>query len=141
MYFRTVAATIFAFIGIFVVGCNQSMSSFDLEPTTNKLFKALEAQDVNTVLSFYSDTFYKGMSKEHWTHRLQQFWEKMGPIESFRLRNKQADTRLSGKFYIYQYETVHKGNNKARHILTFIHHVDGSDVKLIAHKITAKDFP
>jgi len=141
MRFRTVAPVLFAFIGIFVAACSRPMPNIDLEPTVNSLFKALQEQDVNTALLYYSEAFYKGIPKEHWQHQLELFAEKVGPVESFRLRSKQADTRFSGKFYIYQYETVHKGGEKARHIITFIHPVDGNELNLIAHKITAKNFP
>ncbi|NOZ54568.1 MAG: hypothetical protein GXP08_15785 [Gammaproteobacteria bacterium] len=141
MHFRVMAPVVFVFIGFCVVGCSGPMPTFDLEPTANKIFNALQAQDVDTALSYYSDDFYEVIPKSQWRHRLTLFEEKVGPIEGFRLRKKQADTRFSGKFYIYQYETTHKGNKKARHILTFIHPFDGDEVKLVAHKITAKNFP
>ncbi|MCI0507832.1 MAG: hypothetical protein L0Z73_17220 [Gammaproteobacteria bacterium] len=121
-------------------GCNAPMPDLDLEPEVNKLFSSLQAKDVDAALTFYSQDFYKGIPREAWALRLRQFLDFMGPIEAFKIRSRQADTRYSGKFFIYQLETRHEGDKKARHIVTFILPVDGSDVKLIGHKITAKGF-
>jgi hypothetical protein len=121
-------------------GCNAPMPDLNLEPEVNKLFSSLQANDIDAALTSYSEEFYKGFPREAWQLRLRQFLDFMGPIKSFKIRSRQADTRYSGKFFIYQLETVHEGDKKARHIVTFILPVDGSDVKLIGHKITAKGF-
>ncbi|WP_455365486.1 hypothetical protein [Kaarinaea lacus] len=125
---------------LLAAGCDAPMPNLDLKPEVNKLFSSLQAKDFETALSAYSEDFYKAIPREAWKHKLQQFIETMGPIESFKIRNSQADTRYSGKFFIYQLETRHEGGKKARHIVTFILPVDGSDVKLVGHKITAKGF-
>lgn len=116
------------------------MPNLDLKPEVNKLFSSLQAKDFDTALTFYSEDFYKGIPREAWKLRLQKFIEVMGPIESFKIRKSQADTRFSGKFFIFQLETLHEGGKKARHIVTYILPVDGGDVKLVGHKITAKGF-
>jgi hypothetical protein len=127
-------------LAFLVAACDAPMPDLDLKPEVNKLFSSLQAKDFETALESYSEDFYKAIPREAWKLRLQKFIEVMGPIESFRIRNRQADTRYSGKFFIYQLETRHEGGKKARHIVTFILPVDGSGVKLVAHKITAKGF-
>lgn len=127
-------------LALVVGGCDAPMPNLDLKPEVNKLFSSLQAKDFDTALTFYSEDFYKAIPREGWKLRLQQFLELMGPIESFKIRNSQADTRYSGKFFIFQLETLHGGDKKARHIVTYILPVDGSDVKLVGHKITAKGF-
>jgi hypothetical protein len=127
-------------LALVIGACDAPMPNLDLKPEVNKLFSSLQAKDVDTALTFYSEDFYKGIPREAWKLRLQQFLEVMGPIESVKIRNSQADTRYSGKFFIYQLETRHQGEKKARHIVTYILPVDGSDVKLVGHKITAKGF-
>ena len=120
--------------------CNQPMPDLDLTPQVDKLFTALQTDDIDTALSLYSDEFYKGFPKEFWRTKLQKFNEHMGKMESYRIRNKQADTRYSGKFFVYQVDTIHQGDKKARHIITFVLPIDDSGIKLVGHKITAKGF-
>ena len=127
-------------LALLTAGCDAPMPNLDLKPEVNKLFASLQAQDFDTALTFYSDEFYKGIPREAWKMHLQKFIEVVGPIESFKIRKSQSDTRFSGKFFIYQLETVHKGGKKARHIVTYVLPVDGGDVKLVGHKISAKGF-
>jgi len=125
---------------LLLAGCNMPMPNLDLEPEVNKLFTALQAKDFDTMLPMYSDNFYKSIHKEQWRSRLQQFMDHMGPMESYRISHTQADTKFSGKFFVFMLDTRHEGKKKAKHVVTFILPVDGGDVILIGHKITAKGF-
>jgi hypothetical protein len=116
------------------------MPDLDLTPEVNELFVALGQNDIEKAMSFYPDEFFKAYPREYWQARLQEFNKHMGTMESYRIRTKQADTRFSGKFFVFQLETIHKDKRKARHIVTFVLPVDGGDVKLVGHKITAKGF-
>jgi len=129
-------AAVFFIVG----GCNAPMPEMDLTPRVNELFTALGQGDIDKVMEFYNDDFYKVFPKEYWRDRLVKFNEFMGPMESFRIRSKQSDTRFSGKFFVFQLETIHKDNKKANHIVTFVLPVDGGPVKMVGHKITAKGF-
>lgn len=123
-----------------LIACSPGAPDINLEPQVNRLFSSLQKGDIDTALTFYSDEFYKGIPKEHWRQRLEKFNEHMGPMTSFRIRNRQADTRFSGKFFVFELETVHEGDKKASHIVTFILPVNDDSVNLVAHKITAKGF-
>ena len=125
---------------LLLAGCNKPMPNLNLEPEVNKLFTALQAKDFDTVLSMYSDKFYKSIPREHWRTHLQRFMDHMGPMESYRITHTQADTKFSGKFFVFLLDTRHEGKKKAKHVVTFILPVDGDDVILIGHKITAKGF-
>lgn len=102
----------------------------------------LKNNDIEAALGFYSEKFYQGMPKEQWRDRLVELTKVNGPILRYSLRNKQADTRFSGKFYIYIYDTIHLLNGKEKrvnHVLTFIRPVeDVTKVELVGHKITVK---
>ncbi|WP_455200700.1 hypothetical protein [Kaarinaea lacus] len=123
-----------------LASCNKPMPNLDLTPEVNKLFSALQAKDFDTMLPMYSDRFYKSIPREHWRSRLQQFMNYMGPMESYRITHTQADTKFSGKFFVFLLDTRHEGKKKAKHVVTFILPVDDDEVKLIGHKITAKGF-
>ena len=79
-------------LALVIGACDAPMPNLDLKPEVNKLFSSLQAKDVDTALTFYSEDFYKGIPREAWKLRLQQFLEVMGPIESVKIRNSQADT-------------------------------------------------
>ena len=127
-------------VALLLNACSPPMPAIDLEPQLNKLFSSLQANDIDTALTFYSDEFFEGIPEDQWRQRLQEFNAYMGPMTSFRIRNQQADTRFSGKFFVFELESVHEGGKKAGHIITYILPVNGDGVKLVAHKITAKGF-
>jgi hypothetical protein len=129
------------FVGLLLLGgCDAPMPDLDLTPKVNELFTTLGQGNIDQAMEFYPDEFFKAFPKEYWRERLEKFNQHMGTMESFRIRTKQSDTRFSGKFFVFQLETIHQDNKKARHIVTFVLPVDGSDVKLVGHKITAKGF-
>lgn len=129
------------FVGFVVLGgCSAPMPDLDLTPKVNELFTALGQGNIDQAMEFYPDEFFKAFPKEYWRDRLEKFTQHMGAMQSFRIRTKQSDTRFSGKFFVFQLETIHEGKKKARHIITFVLPVDGGDVKLVGHKITAKGF-
>ena len=127
-------------LAIFIGACSAPMPDMDLTPEVNGLFVAIGEGDIDKAMSYYSDDFYKSFPKEYWRERLEKFNQHMGTMESYRIRSKQSDTRFSGKFFVFQLETIHKDNKKAKHIVTFILPVDGGPVKMVGHKITAKGF-
>lgn len=136
IYSRTLAICSF----LVLAGCSAPMPDLDLKPQIDGLFVALSENDYEKVMTYYSDDFFKAFPREYWRQRLEKFNQHMGTMEGYRIRSKQADTRYSGKFFVYQLETVHEGDKKAKHIVTFVLPVDGSDVKMVGHKITAKGF-
>lgn len=123
-----------------VAGCSAPMPDLDLKPQIDGLFVALSENDYDKAMSYYPDDFFKAFPRDYWRDRLEKFNQHMGTMEGYRIRSKQSDTRFSGKFFVYQLETVHEGNKKAKHIVTFVLPVDGSGVKMVGHKITAKGF-
>ena len=140
-YANVIRGVLLLYIVICTVSCQQQLPTESVEPTANLVFEDLKRNDVDTALTHYSEDFFKNIPKEQWRSSLQTFREKMGPIDSYRIRSKQADTRFSGKFYIFKFETVHKKAEKmekAEHVVTFILPVNEPELKLIAHKITAK---
>ena len=136
VYFRTLLT-----IGLLsLAACSAPMPDLDLKPQIDGLFVALGQDDLDKAMTYYPDDFFKAFPKEYWRDRLEKFNKHMGTMESYRIRSKQSDTRFSGKFFVYQLESLHKDKKKASHIITFILPVDGGDVKMVGHKITAKGF-
>ena len=128
-------------VGLLVLGgCSAPMPDLDLKPQLDGLFMALGQGDIDKAMTYYPDEFFKVFPKEYWRDRLEKFNQTLGTIENYRIRNKQSDTRFSGKFFVYQLETIQPNKKKASHIITFVLPVDGGDVKLVGHKITAKGF-
>lgn len=135
---RFVVAITALVMSLMLTGCNQPMPELKLEPEINSLFTAIQNNQLDAALAMYSDEFFKGIPKQYWRAQLTRFNEVMGPLEKIRIRNKQSDTRFRGKFFVFQLDSMHKGGKKARHILTFVLPVDGGEVQLVGHKISAK---
>lgn len=125
-------------------GCTQYSNVSAVDPMAKALFEALKNGDLDKVMSMYDDEFFIRFSKEEWRHKLQRLTTELGPIKAYSFRNKQADSRFSGKFYIYQYDTIHEGKNnhetRAKHTITFIQPINSPEIKLVGHMIKAKGF-
>lgn len=137
---RNFVKVLLAFGVLSLASCSAPMPDLDLKPQIDGLFVALSEENYDKAMTYYPEAFFKTFPREYWRDRLEKFIQHMGTMEGYRIRSKQSDTRFSGKFFVYQLETIHKDNKKARHIITFVLPVDGGDVKLVGHKITAKGF-
>lgn len=100
------------------------------------LLDALKAGDLDTALAQYSDGFFSNRSREEWRGRLAKIGEERGPMQAYILRRTQADTRLSGKFYILEYEGVYQGRLRVNHLLTLVAPAAGGETQLVGHKLT-----
>lgn len=125
------------------VGCSQYASVSSVDPLAKEFFEALKNGNIDKAMAMYSDDFFERFPKESWRQKLQRLTTELGPIKAYSFRNKQADSRFSGKFYIYQYDTIHESGGKekrAKHTITFIQPVNSAEIKLVGHMIKAPGF-
>ena len=127
-----------------VAGCGQHASVSSVDPLAKEYFEALKGGDLDKAIDMYSEEFFARFPKESWRQQLQRLSTELGPIKAYSFRNKQADSRYSGKFYIYQYDTIHESGEgkekRAKHTITFIQSINSTDIKLVGHRITAPGF-
>jgi len=107
-----------------------------VEEKAAAIFKALQAEDYDAALAQYDEGFFKTQSPEAWRDKLKAVLAERGPLREWHLRRSQADTRFSGKFFLYEYETVHDGNKRLHHLMTFLWPVNDEEIRLLGHKIT-----
>lgn len=107
------------------------------EPLAQKLLNAREHQDWNTALSCYGHAFYRNFGKNSWLTYLKHVQKVLGPLKSYTLESKTADTRFSGDFYILQYHTVYS-HGDAHEIITIREPSDKDHFHIIGDHITAK---
>ena len=127
----------------FIAGCTQYASESSVDPLAKEYFEALKAGDLDKVMSMYSEKFFERSPREAWRQKLQRLTAELGPIKAYSFRNKQSDSRFSGYFYIYQYDTIHEKDGKehrAKHTITFIQPVNSTEIKLEGHRIVAPGF-
>jgi len=106
-----------------------------VEARARALFDAMQSGDDAQILKQYSKGFFAKRSPQEWLDNMKALMAERGPIRSFKLARSQADTRFSGKFYILEYNTVHDGNKRLHHTVTFLLPVEGGDIQLNGHKI------
>ena len=124
-------------------GCGQHASVSAVDPLAKEYFEALKVGDLDKAMDMYSDDFFNRFPRDAWRQKLQRLSTELGPIKAYSFRNKQADSRYSGKFYIYQYDTIHESvekDKRAKHTITFIQPISSKDIKLVGHMIQARDF-
>lgn len=107
-----------------------------IESRAVALLAAMRSGDEEQITKQYNDNFFEKRSKQEWLKKIKALMAERGPMTAYRLRRAQADTRFSGKFYILEYETVHTGNKRLHHLVTFLLPVSGGDIQLNGHKIT-----
>ena len=96
-----------------------------------------EKGDIDKLMTYYSDEFTRMIPDEEWRKHLQHIFDNYGKATSYALAGKQVDTRFSGKFYIYRYNTRHNNNKRIKHIFTFRRPVEAqTKLLLVGHKIT-----
>lgn len=126
-------------LGLSLASCGQQAKVASVDPLAKEFFEALKNNDLDKVMGMYSEDFFNGIPRELWRQKLENLTKQLGPISGYSFRNKQADSRYSGKFYIYQYDTIHNGK-RAKHTVTFIHPVTGGAIKIAGHRIKAPGF-
>ena len=114
---------------------NSSRNPVVMEKTT-VLMDALKSEDYGQAIKQYPDSFFVKQTREGWKQKLKALNEERGAMQSYELKKSQADTRFSGKFFIFEYMVVHKGNKRVNHIITLIAPVTGGGIKLVGHKMT-----
>jgi hypothetical protein len=96
----------------------------------------MKSGDDAQIIAQYNKGFFAKRSEQEWLDSMKRMMAERGPMRAHHLRRSQADTRFSGKFYILEYETVHDGQKRLHHVLTFLLPVNGGDIQLNGHKIT-----
>lgn len=106
-----------------------------IEKRAAKLFDAMQSGDDEQIIKQYYKAFFAKRPPQVWLEQMKVMMAERGPIRSYKLARSQADTRFSGKFYILEYNTVHNGNKRLHHTLTFLLPVTGGEIQLNGHKI------
>ena len=107
-----------------------------VEEKAAALFAAMKSGDDAQLIQQYNKAFFTRRPEQAWVDEVKAIMAERGPMQSHHLRKSQGDTRFSGKFYILEYETVHMGNKRLHHLLTFLLPVEGGEIQLNGHKIT-----
>lgn len=119
-----------------MIGCTTPMSDTQVDKKAESIILAFQAGDVDKLMTIYDEKFYRSRTPEQWRAELEAIYKDYGPVKSISMRNKAADTRFSGKFYIYQFDSLHDNDKRIRHTLTLIRPVDKTDTIVIAgHQI------
>lgn len=107
-----------------------------IEAQAAELFAAMQSGDDVQIVAQYHDGFFAKRSEQEWLGSMKRMMAERGPMRAHHLRRSQADTRFSGKFYILEYETVHTGQKRLHHTVTFLLSVNGGPIQLNGHKMT-----
>ena len=121
-----------------ISGCTLPSSTSDKGVTekAQAVLEALQSSDVEKIIAHYDENFYVTRSPQQWREELTALFSQHGKVARISMRNKQADTRFSGKFYIYQFDTLHDNDKRARHTLTIIRPVNEPEqVVIVGHQI------
>ena len=119
-------------------GCSVGSPGVDVaQKTADDFYQAQQQQDMEKALSFYSDS----RAKEEWQTHLEHINQSLGAVQSYKLKNVEVNTVLSGRFYMFDYQVNYSSGKGAAETLTLFDSVEPDDVPLIAsHTISAEGF-
>ena len=110
--------------------CGNPPPDMPASKVVEQYYDALKKNDFETVLGFYAADFFNTHPKEQWREQLKQ----LGRLQSAEVANVQADTRYSGKFYVFQMQTQYE-RNTMRETLTLVWPVNQTAIRIVAHKL------
>jgi hypothetical protein len=100
------------------------------------LLDAIKAEDYEQAVKQYPESYFLRQTPEGWAQKLKLLNEERGVMQSHELKQSQADTRFSGKFFILEYMAIHEGSKRVNHIITLLAPVEGGEIKIVGHKMT-----
>lgn len=119
-----------------ISACSEPTADTEVDKRAENIILSFQAGDLDKLMTFYDKEFYVTKSPELWRAELEGIYKEYGPVKSISMRNKSADTRFSGKFYIYQFDSLHDKDKRIRHTLTLIRPVDRSgSIVIVGHLI------
>ncbi len=107
-----------------------------VEDKVAALFTALQVENYDAALAQYDEGFFKTQSPQAWREKLEALQAESGSLREWHLRRSQADARVSGTFFLHEYTSVHTGNKRLHHLMTFLWSVNDEKLLLLGHKIT-----
>ena len=134
---RSISTLMVLHVALLLSACEQGPSLEQVQAVGNKVFDAIIKEDKEGALALYDEQFFATHSRDEWWQYLQRIHQKLGVMRAHNLRKDHYDTRYSGRFYIFEYQTVYERGN-AWETLTFINPNGSSDIKLVAHQVKAK---
>jgi len=137
---RNALYSLLVFVALLVsTACGPPPDDKEVDQVVHNLIAAFQEGNVDKIMTFYGKDFYKNRDPEQWRRELTDLFAKYGKVHKFGMRNKEADTRFSAEFYIYQFDTIHDNNKRIKHILTLIRPVnDSGRIVVVGHLIKTR---
>lgn len=132
---------VIGFLSLGIAGCDDGGRGYNtstnpaVEKQASVLLDAIKAGNYDQAIKQYPDSFFVKQTTEGWVDKLKALSEERGSMQSYELKQSQADTRFSGKFFILEFMAIHEGNKRVNHIITLIAPVTGGDIKIVGHKM------
>jgi len=94
-------------IALLLGGClTQANQQDDAAKLAQQMHAAIQAQDLDTALTLYSDDFFKSQSRDAWRDKLASLQERFGALREIKSVFSQKDPRFGGDFYIYGFKLM-----------------------------------
>ncbi len=118
-----------------IVGCDDNGPALQqVMERGDQLFTSEQAGNMDAMLAQYDEQFFAAHSRDDWRRQLETTRRDLGDLRSFTLRQKHYDTRLSGRFFIFEYQVIYD-RGSAWETLTFINPNNSPDIRLVGHQI------
>lgn len=122
---------------VVLLSCTKDVSDEQAEKTMQEFQAALQAQDFDKALSYYSNSFFEIVPRESWEKQLKEVQEKLGAIQSFKLKERSVNTVFSGKRFIYIYNVTY-AQDVATETIVLEQELTEKQAKIVVHKIDSK---
>lgn len=117
-------------------GCSyEAGNQAGADQLVNDYHQAFKADDWETLLTLYNDSFFQTHSKESWQSTMAALITRFGPVREFRQMYTQKDPRYRGDYYIYGYRIVFE-HGSATETLTVFQGIEEKKLTIAGHVIT-----
>lgn len=115
----------------------QSEQTLRAEKMSEALYLTLQQGEFAKAAELYDEGFFVRVPAEQWQAHLEAISNQLGNITAFSLMKKQTDTRLSGRFLIFEYQVKYERDTAWETLTYFVPFDDVGNIKLLGHKIDA----
>jgi len=126
---------------IFILSaCTKEAKKEDVSKLSASLFTAIQNKDYDKALTFYAKEFFNLTPADNWVAHLKDVNNKLGDLQTIKLKTEAASTVFSGKRFIFIYTNRYK-NGLAKETVIFFQKINTQEIKVHSHKIESSQLP
>lgn len=102
----------------------------------DQFYQAQLQGNIDRALTYYSPS----RTPEEWRALLDNTHRQLGELKAYHFKRQEVNTAMSGRFYVFEYNTEYANAKAVSETLTLFNKVNDKETKIVSHVITAEGF-